>query len=414
MMAKLLIKGGSYLEGEVKISGSKNSALCLIAAAVSIKQRVVLNNIPIISDVLNLIKILHHLNVKCTFIDQNTLFIDPTHLEYKDLTIKEITKFRASYYLIGALLPIFHKLNISYPGGCDFINRPIDIHLQMFEDYGATYKEEDSLIFTFDRYKNTHIFLKNVSFGATINALLFGIHSKKEVVIDNASNELEVETFINFLNKAGKKIVKNGRKIIIGEGEFKEVEFDNIADRIEIGTFALIGASLGKIKMLGVNKEHISYLEDVFKKLNIVYYYIENSLVVEKTESSKSLVLETGEYPLFPSDLQPILTAYLLTIKRIHVLKENIYNKRFTHVDELKKMHAYIVNEGNTILINGIFSLKGEVVKAHDLRCAASLLVAGLNSEGITTIEDVDYIFRGYEDIIEKLINIGANIEVIE
>ncbi len=412
-MASLLIKGNEYLEGEVRISGSKNSALCLIAGALAIKRKVILYNIPKISDVFNFIKILQFLNVKCFFIE-DSLFIDSTNLIYKDLDIEEVSKFRASYYLIGALLPLYKKVKIKYPGGCDFIKRPIDIHLKMFSDFGASYEENETLEFTFNSYLHNRIYLKNISFGATINAILMGLNCDQEIIIENASNELEIDTFIEFLNKAGKKIIKKNRTITISKGSFHDVEFENIEDRIEIGTFAFIAASLGKIKMYPVNKNHISYLEDVFRKLEITYYYIEDALVVEKSNISRSLILETGEYPLFPSDLQPILTAYLTTIKRIHVLKENIYNKRFSHVEELKKLHASIINEGNTILINGIFSLKGCEVEAHDLRCAAALLVASLNAEGITIIKNIDYIFRGYENIIEKLINIGCSIEVIE
>lgn len=413
-MSNLQINGGFPLEGEVKISGSKNAALCLIAGALAIQKKVILQNIPVLTDIYNFIEILKALNVKCVFIDDNHLLIDSRNIVYKSLCLDEVQKFRASYYLIGALLPSVNHVEINYPGGCNFSKRPIDIHLKMFEDYGCKYIANDCLNFHFEEYKNHHIVLKNISFGATVNAILMGLYAKEEVVIENVSKECEIDCLISFLNTAGKNIARENNKIIIKEGSFHNLSFSNIPDRMEIGTFAFLAASKGKLKLYPIIREQISYLEDVFQKLNITYYFVENSLVIENTNVNKSLIIETGEYPLFPTDLQPILTAYLTTIRRIHVLKENVYNERFSHVEELKKMGAVIFKESNTLLINGIFSLHGSIVKAKDLRCGAALLVCALNAEGKTIIENAEILYRGYESIVKKLKAIGAQVEVIE
>ncbi len=411
-MSSLLINGNVDLSGEVQISGSKNAALCLIAGALAIQKKVILKNIPVLTDIYNFLEILNVLNVKCMFIDSNHLLIDSKNIEYHNLCLEEVNKFRASYYLIGALLPITKKLEINYPGGCNFSTRPIDIHLKMFQDYGANYLEKDHLIFNFEKYTNSHIVLKNVSFGATVNAILMGLYAQEIITIENVSKEIEIDTLIEFLNKAGKKIYRKNNSIIIGKGTFHDLNFTNIPDRMEIGTFVFIAATLGKIKLHPVIREQIVYLENILQKLDIIYYFIEDALVIEKSKVKKSLIVETGEYPLFPTDLQPILTAYLTTIKRIHVIKENIYDERFSHVEELKKLGAVIFKEKNTILINGIFSLHGNVVKAKDLRCAASILLCALNAQGTTKIEDAEILYRGYENIVLKLKALGADIKV--
>lgn len=412
-MSTIEINGDCFLNGEVKISGSKNAALCLIAASVALRKKTILKNIPNLTDIKNFIAILKKLNVVCLF-ENNDLVIDATNIEYKPLTFAEVSKFRASYYLIGALLPYFKHLEINYPGGCDFVKRPIDIHLKVFEDFGVKYKENTCLNFVFEKYENYRVSLKSVSFGATVNAILMGLSTRETVIIDNTSQECEIDCLIEFLKQVGVKICRKDKKIIMKAKEFKKVEFSNIPDRMEIGTFAFLAASKGKIKIYPIIREHVKYLESIFKTLDITYYFVENALVVEKSKVKKSLIIETGEYPLFPTDLQPILSAYLTTIKRIHVIRENIYNQRFSHVEELKKMGASIFYEGNTLLINGIFSLHGKTVEAHDLRCGAAILVAGFNAEGKTIIENGEIINRGYERIIEKLKSLGANIEVKE
>lgn len=412
-MKSYVIKGDNYLQGNIEVSGSKNLALPLLALALLINKKVVLNNIPRIKDIHDFLKIYDYLNVSYKWKDKNTLLVDSSTLIYKDLIVKEISSIRASYYLIGALLNKVKHLIISYPGGCNFQDRPIDIHLKMFSDFGSLIKQEENLTFDFKEFNNYKIKLKNISFGASINAILMALSSKEDVEIDNISNECEIEAFIEILNNLGADITKKENKIIIkGKTTFNDNEINNIPSRMEIGTFALIGATLGKIRIHPVIRKHIPYLEELFQKSNVLYYFVDDVLVVEKRKKPASIIIETGEFPFFPSDLQPILTSYLLSIPKIHVIKENIYQNRFSHVDELKKLGAMILKDNNSILINGIFLLHGEHLVCKDLRCAVSLVLASLIASGESIIENVDYIDRGYENFYEKLRSLGANIGV--
>ena len=413
-MCDLIVQGNYPLNGTINIQGSKNAALCLIAGSLAIRKKVILNNIPLLTDVCDFLEILKKLNVTYKFIEKHSLLLDSSEIKNTSLILDEVKKFRASYYLIGALLPYFKKIEINYPGGCNFSKRPIDIHLKMFKDYGAEYIESNHLDFEFKSYKNYEITLKNISFGATVNAILMGLYAKKKVIIENVSKEIEIDCLIEFLNKSGGNIKRKDNKIIIQECLFKDVIFDNIPDRMEIGTFAFIAATRGKLTLYPIIRDHIKYLEDIFNQLGIVYYFVQNSLVIEQSSVKKNLIIQTGEYPMFPTDLQPILTAYLTTVKRIHLIKETIYNQRFSHVQELKKMGASIYVEDGTLLINGIFDIHGNTVYAHDLRCAAALLISSLNANGETRINNASIISRGYENIFEKLQSIGAHIEVIQ
>ncbi len=414
-MKKYIIKGNNYLQGEVEVSGSKNLVLPLLALSLLIKGKTIIHNVPRINDVNSFLSIFDYLNVKYKWINEHSLVIDSFDLIYKPLIIDEVKRIRASYYLIGALLPILKKIEISYPGGCDFESRPIDIHLKLFNDFGVEIVENDNLSFSFNDFKNEEITLKGISFGASINAILMGIQCDKDVIINNISSECEIDCFIEIINKIGGNIIKEDNKIIIKKSNlYKEIEINNIPSRMEIGTFVLLGGALGKLRIKPIIRKHIPYLEELMKKSNMLYYFVDDTLVVEKTKKSNSIIIETGVFPAFPTDLQPILTSYLLSIPRIHIVRENIYKNRFSHVDELKKMGAMILKENNSLLINGIFMLNGNIVSVHDLRMGASLVLAALLARGETIIENADLIDRGYERFYEKLRSIGADIGVEE
>lgn len=414
-MKKYIIKGNNYLQGEVEVSGSKNLILPLLALQIVTRKKMIINNVPDIKDVHCFLHIFDYLNITHKWINKHSLWIDSSKMIYKSLTIDEISKIRASYYLIGALLPRYKEVEISYPGGCDFEKRPIDIHLKMFSDFGSIIKEDKNIYFHFDEFKNNEITLKDVSFGATINAILMAIQSESDTVINNISSECEIKCFTDIINLLGGNIkMVNNSLYIKRTQEFKEIEINNIPSRMEVGTFALIGAALGKVRIRPVIREHIPYLEDLFNKSGVLYYFVNDTLVVEKSKKSNSIIVETGVYPAFPTDLQPILTSYLLSIPRIHVIRENIYKNRFSHVEELQKLGAMILKENNSLLINGIFALNGSLIKASDLRGGASLVLAALLANGETIIENVGYIDRGYERFYEKLRNLGADIGVEE
>lgn len=414
-MKSYVIKGDNYLQGNIEVSGSKNLALPLLSLVILMKKKTTLHNIPRIKDVEEFLKIYDYLNITYNWTNKNTLFVDSSNYIYKPLTIKEISTIRASYYLIGAMLNKEKKIQISYPGGCDFEKRPIDIHIDLFKDLGAEVIEKETLEFEFKELKSRKIKLKNISFGATINAILMALSLKEDIEIKNISEECEIESFIEIIKDIGGKITKSKKTLYIkGNTIFNDKEINNIPSRMEIGTFALIGATLGKIRIRPVIRKHLSYLEDLFNKTNVLYYFVDDTLVVEKRKKAESVIIETGVYPAFPTDLQPILTSYLLSIPKIHVIKENIYLNRFSHVDELKKLGAMILKENNSILINGIFLLHGDILIARDLRGAVSLVLGALIAKGESIIENVEYIDRGYENFYEKLRSLGANIGVKE
>ena len=414
-MKSYVIKGDNYLQGNIEVSGSKNLALPLLSLVILMKKKTTLHNIPRIKDVEEFLKIYDYLNITYNWTNKNTLFVDSSNYIYKPLTIKEISTIRASYYLIGAMLNKEKKIKISYPGGCDFEKRPIDIHIDLFKDLGAEVIEKETLEFEFKELKSRKIKLKNISFGATINAILMALSLKEDIEIKNISEECEIESFIEIINDIGGEITKSKKTLYIkGNTIFNDKEINNIPSRMEIGTFDLIGATLGKIRISPVIRKHLSYLEDLFNKTNVLYYYVDDTLVVEKRKKAESVIIETGVYPAFPTDLQPILTSYLLSIPKIHVIKENIYLNRFSHVDELKKLGAMILKENNSILINGIFLLHGDILIARDLRGAVSLVLGALIAKGESIIENVEYIDRGYENFYEKLRSLGANIGVKE
>ncbi len=410
-MKRYLIKGGSPINGTIDISGSKNAALTLLSFALINSNNVVLHNIPRIKDIDMFLKIYDYLNVKYKWIDTHTLQIDSSHIEYKTLNVKEVGSFRASYYLIGALLWKFKKIEIAYPGGCSFQNRPIDIHLDMFSQFGVNIKQDDKLTFDIDKIKTNKVVLKNLSFGATVNAILFASSINEELEIDNCNLECEILSLIDLINKSGRRILINDKKIIFCKfDKYHDIEFTNIPSRMEIGTFALYAAALGRIKMNNVNREHLKALEYVLSKTNALFYYCNDSLIVEKRKKPESLFIETGVYPMFPTDLQPILTSYLLSIPRVHMIKETIYENRFSHVEELKKLGGMLIKEDGALLINGIFYLHGNKMIAKDLRSASSLVLGALIANGESEIENVEFLDRGYEDFYFKLRSLNANI----
>ncbi len=414
-METCIVRGGNKLEGEVEISGSKNTALCLIAACLSIKKKTRFHRIPHLSDIHNFLNILKYLHVSFDFDEDGTLTLDPTQIKITDLIMDEVRNFRASYYLIGALLKEAGTLRIAYPGGCSFDYRPIDIHLQFFKDMGVSVSEEKNIL-QFKRIQEKvkkEITLKNISFGATVNAILFCMKSKEEIQLNNVSPECEIDFLIQYLNKAGANIEKKKNSIYIHPvKEYHETTFTNMFDRMETGTFAFLGGALGSLRLKGVDKRYVASLERALFMSGAQHYFAEDTLVVRHSKEQHSVIMETGIYPLFPTDLQPILTAYLLSIPRIHVIRENIYQERFSHVEELKKMGAMITRERDTLLINGIFTLHSAEMMAKDLRCGAALLLAGLLVPEESQIHHAEVLKRGYERIYEKLHLIGADVGV--
>ncbi|MCH5180552.1 MAG: UDP-N-acetylglucosamine 1-carboxyvinyltransferase [Erysipelotrichales bacterium] len=410
------IKGQKLLNGTVQISGSKNLCVALIPASILARDVVVIHNIPPISDVYNLIEILETLDI-CVQYHKDTLIIDSSNVKYRDLDMTAMERLRASYYFYSVLLGMYKKLEAKSIGGCRLGERPIDLHIKAFEQLGAKFEiKNNSYYFDGSNLHSGHIVFDKISVGATINAVLLAIQIKGKTIIENAAIEPEITELNKFLIKMGASIEGLGTSTLIIRGgkDLHGTEFYNIPDRIEVGTYALIGAATAKeLTIKNVIKEHIQSLLDLFDLLE-VNYEIQNKseLIVRKSTIKKGIIVLTAPYPGFPTDLQQPLTSFLSVNEGTSVIIESIYTNRFAHIKELNEMGANINVTNMNIIIHGVKELKGLVVSGKDLRGAASLVLAGLMAKGETVVRGLEYINRGYENMIKKLRKIHANIEL--
>ena len=415
MSKTYVINPHGLLNGEVNISGSKNCALCLIACSLLVKGKTILRNIPKIKDIEMFVKILNYLNVKTEFFN-NVLTIDTSNIEYKDLLIDEVKQFRASYYLIGGLITRFKHLKINQSGGCNFVYRPINFHLDFFNYVGVkSLVTNDELTFDYIENEKDEYTLPYPSFGATINALLFAISSNRKITLKNLCTEIEIYHVVKMLKKMGANILFDKSNAYIEPSELYPIDYENIPDRIETGTFLLMGPTIcSSLKINKINPLHNKHILDLFSLLDIDYELGEDYVVLKKTDINKSCFIETGIGDCFSSDLQPLLTVFCLNIPRISVIKEKVYSSRFTHIVPLKKMGASLSEANQNILINGIMTLEGKEITCTDLRMSASMIFASLMSKGQTILHQVDYLDRGYENFVDKLNSLGADIKVYE
>ncbi len=413
MNDELVINGGKKLKGKIKIQGSKNLAVSIIPASLLAKGKVVLHNIPPIGDVFLLLKILSYLGVKTTY-ENETLTIDSSSFDYKDLTIAPIGKFRASYYFMGVFIGMFHHLKIIEPGGCRFGVRPIDYHLKAFKECGVNYEEGDVYSFSLEKGKDAHIVFEQSSVGASINTALLCVQLPTTTILENIAIEPEVTELLLFLTKLGAEIKGIGtRKIIIQGGkELSGTTYDIIPDRIEAGTYAIIGAGLGDpLEIEPVYKEHLLSLFHIFDVLKVPYHFNNHKLTISNGYQSVGTLVETAPYPGFPTDLQQPLTAFLSQIKATSIVIENIYQQRFAHIYELNKMGADIEQINQMMIIYGQESLHGSQVDGKDLRGGAALVIAALLAKGKSVVSGLRFINRGYEQLVKKLQEIGADIK---
>ncbi|MCQ2387754.1 MAG: UDP-N-acetylglucosamine 1-carboxyvinyltransferase [Clostridia bacterium] len=411
-MAKYIIEGGNKLEGEVKIESAKNAVLPIIAASLLTSDDVLIKNCPKIEDVFNMINVLRNLGAKCEFVEDN-LFINSKNV-FKYSASKKLTeKLRSSVLAIGALLSRKKKAKFSFPGGCKIGKRPIDIHISVFRSLGVTVNEKESGIDCFCKeIVGADIQLPFPSVGATENAILCASLGKGKTTILNCAREPEIVDLANFINKMGGKIsgAGSGKITIEGVSVLHGVEYKPIPDRIECGTFLIATAICGgEIEIRGFNAKNISSLVSKFSN-NACKVYSSNGIIILNSRGySDNFLVETGPYPLFPTDLQPQMAVLGLKGRGCSVIKENIFDNRFLYLSELKKMGAkYRLDKNIAYLYPS--NLKGAKVRALDLRGGASLVLAGLLAEGITEIDDIYHIKRGYLDLDKKLTLLGAKI----
>ncbi len=416
-MGKIRIEGKHTLTGTIRISGAKNSAVALVPASLLAEDTVTIDNIPNISDINALNEILEYLGAEVTRKDE-TMVINPKPVENKEIPEEQAKKLRASYYFMGALLGKYKKAVMYFPGGCSIGARPIDLHLKGFEALGAKIKtEENKYIIEAEELNGTNIYLDFASVGATINIMLAATKANGITIIENAAKEPEIVNVATFLNQMGAKITGAGTSEIKIEGVkklhgcFTEV----IPDRIEAGTYIIAGALVGEnLKIDNIIPDHIESLLLKLKEMKVNMKIEKDSITISKTDKLKKINIQTQVFPGFPTDLQQPLTTLLTQCIGTSILEENIYENRFQNVPYLDKMGADIKIDDKILIINGPTELKGCEVEATDLRAGACLVLAGLIAEGITTITNVKYILRGYENIIQKLTNVGAHISLID
>lgn len=415
-MPKIKIEGGHKLSGEVSISGAKNSAVALIPAALLAKNTSTIYNVPHITDIEYLIKILEILNCK---VESNGSVLKIDSSKIKNIPIPDTLskEMRASYYFMGALLAKFKKVEMCFPGGCKIGNRPIDQHIKGFEALGATVEQIKSrFIIKANKLKGAKIYLDIPSVGATINIMIAATGAEGKTIIENAAKEPEIVNIASFLINMGAKISGAGTdKITIeGKNELDNGVVEVFPDRIEAGTYIIMGALLGKkMKVKNVILEHLSMLLSKLDEVNVDYETNGDSIILNKSKKLKATQVKTLAYPGFPTDLQQPFTTLLTQAEGTSIIEETIYDSRFRNVEYLNVMGAKTEINENTLTIFGKTNLVGKEVYTTDLRAGASLLIAGLIAKGTTVIDNIEFILRGYEDVIEKLQKLGAKIELI-
>jgi len=415
---KYIIRGGNKLEGEVTVSGAKNAAVAIIPAAVLVKGRCIIENVPKINDVRVLIEILRSIGAKTEFLDDTTLAVDCTNVNTHIVADREIAKkLRASYYFIGALLGRFHQAEIGMPGGCDFGSRPIDQHIKGFEALGATVTIENGTVFAkAEELVGDSIYLDVVSVGATINTMIAAATAKGMTVIENPAKEPHIVDVANFLNSMGADIRGAGTDVIKIKGvdELYGGTYAIIPDQIEAGSYMVAAAATGgRVTIRNVIPKHLDPISAKLQEAGVDIEEDDDFVTVSRKGPLTKVNVKTLPYPGFPTDLQPPMTAMLCLAKGKSIVNEGVYDNRFRYVDELRRMGAVVTVNGKICTVEGIEKFKGARVRACDLRGGVAMIIAGLCAEGVTEIEEIEYIERGYENIIEKFKNLGADIEKI-
>ncbi len=417
-MEQYIIKGGNPLVGEVAIGGAKNAALGILAGAIMADESVVIHNLPDVKDINVLLEAIAGSGAIVERKSRHTVLLNGSTIHNMVVENSYIKKMRASYYLLGAMLGKYHHAEVSLPGGCNIGSRPIDQHLKGFRALGAVAVVKNGMIVVnTDRLVGAHIYFDMVSVGATINVMLAAVLAEGKTVLENCAKEPHVVDVANLLNTMGAKIKGAGTDVIRIEGveELHGGEYSVIPDQIEAGTFMFAAAATrGDVTVKNVIPKHLECLTSKLREIGCEVSEFDDAVrVVSKGRLSHSTI-KTLPYPGFPTDMQPQMAVLLALSEGTSTITESIFENRFKYVDELNRMGSDIKVEGNTAIINGIPSLMGAQVTAPDLRAGAALVIAGLAAEGITTVEDIVYILRGYEDFAAKLRGLGGMIDVVE
>lgn len=416
-MEQYVIKGGNPLYGEVEIGGAKNAALAILAAAIMTDETVTIDNLPNVRDINVLLQAIEEIGAHVERVDIHKVKINGSFIRGVNVDNEFIRRIRASYYLIGALLGKYKHAEVALPGGCDIGSRPIDLHMKGFRSMGADIDIAHGLVIARAKeLKGTHIYMDKVSVGATINIMMAAAMADGKTVIENAAKEPHVVDVANFLNSMGANIRGAGTDVIriVGVEKLHKTEYSIIPDQIEAGTFMFAAAATkGDVTVKNVIPKH---LEATTAKLIEIGCEVEEFDDAVRVVSSKPLhhtQVTTLPYPGFPTDMQPQMSVLLALAEGTSTVTESIFENRFKYVDELTRMGAQVKVESNIAIITGVEKFTGARVSAPDLRAGAALVIAGLAAEGITIVDDIYYIERGYEHFEEKLASLGAMIEKV-
>lgn len=417
-MEQYIMKGGKPLTGEVNISGAKNAALGILAASIMTDETVTLENLPDVRDIRVLLQAMQEIGAKVEYVDRNTVKINGSEISSISIDYEFIRKIRASYYLLGALLGKYRKSQVALPGGCNIGSRPIDQHIKGFKALGASVSIEQGMIATeAEQLIGTHIYMDVVSVGATINVMMAAAMAEGKSIIENAAKEPHIVDVANFLNSMGANIKGAGTDVIRVQGVEKlhGTVYSIIPDQIEAGTFmCMAAATQGDVLIKNVIPKHLEAISAKLIEMGAcVEEYDDAVRVYTKKDRLGPTHIKTLPYPGFPTDMQPQIATLLALSEGSSIVTESIFENRFKYVDELARMGAKITVEGNTAFIEGVQELSAAKVSAPDLRAGAALVMAGLVADGITIVDQIEYIQRGYEAFEEKLRGLGAVIERI-
>ena len=414
-MEQYIIKGGNPLAGEVEIGGAKNAALGILAAAIMTDETVRIENLPDVQDINVLLEAISEIGASVTRVSRTSALINGSGIGSVSVDYEYIKKIRASYYLLGALLGKYKKAEVPLPGGCNIGSRPIDLHLKGFKALGAKVRiSHGAIIAEADHLRGSHIYLDTVSVGATINIMMAAAMAEGRTIIENAAKEPHVVDAANFLNSMGANINGAGTDVIRIRGVEKlhATEYSIIPDQIEAGTFMFAAAATrGDVIVKNVIPKHLEATTAKLVEIGCQVEEFDDAVRVVATKRLNNTNVKTLPYPGYPTDMQPQIGVALAIAKGTSIVTESIFENRFKYVDELIRMGADIKVEGNTAVIYGTEKLMGARVSAPDLRAGAALVIAGLAAEGITIVDDIVYIQRGYENFEQKLRGLGAEIE---
>ncbi len=412
-----VIKGGVPLVGEVEIGGAKNAALAILAASAMADETVVIDNLPNVRDINVLLNAMKEIGVKVDCLDAHTVKINSSLIQNLCVEYEYIKKIRASYYLLGALLGKYHHAEVALPGGCDIGSRPIDLHLKGFRALGADVHIEHGLIIAdAEHLAGTHIYLDKVSVGATINIMMAASMAEGKTLIENAAKEPHVVDVANFLNSMGANIRGAGTDVIriVGVDRLHATEYAIIPDQIEAGTFMFAAAATkGDVTVKNVIPKHLEATSAKLLEVGCEVEEFDDAVRVVSSKPMHHTQVTTLAYPGFPTDMQPQMSVLLGIAQGTSTVTESIFENRFRYVDELTRMGANIKVESSIAIINGVDNYMGARVSAPDLRAGAALVIAGLAADGITVVDNIHYIERGYEEFERKLGELGAQIEKV-